>query len=71
MTKAQRIKQAARMTITQLKALQKLIDALVTRKPAPKVRPKRKKSVKRKPLAKKRAKRPEDYDEALWDFVAN
>ena len=71
MTKAERIKEAARKTIVQLKALQRLLDSLVKSKPAPKVRPKRKKSVKREPVARKREKRPEDYDEALWDFVAN
>jgi hypothetical protein len=41
------------------------------RTPAPKVRSKRKKSIKRKPVAKKRARGTEDYDTALWDFAGN
>jgi hypothetical protein len=36
MTKAQQIKKTARKRVTQLKALQKLIDSLVKSKPAPK-----------------------------------
>ena len=57
MTKAEQIKKRARKTIVQLRALERLISSLIKGLPAPKVRPKRKKAVRRKPLAKKREKR--------------
>jgi hypothetical protein len=64
MTKETQLKRKAETTIRHLEALLKLIHSVATGKPAPKVRPERKKTVTRKPLAKKR---PEKFA-ALWDY---
>jgi hypothetical protein len=71
MTRAEKLKRSAKEVVSQLRAIEKLIDSLAKGIPAPKVRPKRKKSVKRKSTVKKRAKRAENYDESLWDFVGD
>jgi hypothetical protein len=71
MTTEEKLRRKAVATIRHLEGLVKLVHTVATGKPGPRVRKKRKKAVKRKPLAKKREKRPDQYDTALWDFVAD